>query len=178
MVNKKIEPKKNVAQLLDNPAKIKEFKPLASMEKWLDIAIRLQTDNLTLIAKECGMDRSAWYEWMSKPGFEDWYFENYKKKRSRWLPTLDAHGMRRAAKDHKYWQDMNKKIGELKDEPNSLTQVNLEQNFTPGKEVDPDELANEMVSLIEGIESIRPEEVQPDSTTGTAEEGKVITSPN
>lgn len=107
-----------------NTTKSDVFSPTPHMIVWLDTAIRLVTDSPTDISNECGIDRTTWYQWVDKPGFEDWYFTEYKNKRKRWLPTLDAIGMKNATKDYNYWKDMNKKVGELEDKPNVAVQVN------------------------------------------------------
>lgn len=110
-----------------------KFEPTAHMRVWLDTAIELQTDNISEIAEKCSMARSTWYTWLEIPQFEDWYFENYKAKRRRWLPKLDAMGMKNAKRDYNYWKDMNKKIGELTDDGNKV-QVNFVQMIQQQKD--------------------------------------------
>ena len=64
---------------------------------------------------------------MKKDGFEEWYFDTYEKKRTRWLPTLDSIGMENAERQFVYWEAMNKKAGE--DLSNPGTQVNILNNM-------------------------------------------------
>lgn len=116
----------NVAQSSNTPTEKEEFKPTPHMIVWLDTAIRIQSDSPTEIANACEvkLDRTNWYEWLKRPGFEDWYYEEYKRNRRRWIPTLDKIGMRNAQRDFNYWEAMNKKVGDLDDKPNVAVQVN------------------------------------------------------
>jgi hypothetical protein len=100
-----------------------EFEPTPHMIVWLDKAIELQTDNITEIERESKITAQSWYNWLKTPGFEDWYYENYKKQRRRWLPTLDKMGMKNAAKDYNFWKDMRKAAGE--DVESKGTTINL-----------------------------------------------------
>ena len=93
------------------------FKPTATMVVWIDTAIEIVSDSPTEIEAKCKenntpITRQAFYTWRKLPGFEEWYIAEYKKRRSRWLPTLDRIGMKNAQKDYNYWKDMNKKAGE------------------------------------------------------------------
>ena len=72
--------------------KVNDFKPTPAMEKWLDTAIELRSDSPTEISQQSSLTKQAWYKWLKQPGFEDWYYENYKNKRKRWIPTLDNIG--------------------------------------------------------------------------------------
>ena len=121
----KVEPKQVIPAEL--PQEVTEFKALPSMIVWLDTAIRIASDSPGEIEKESNISRQSWYRWLDTPGFEDWYYEEYKKKRRRWLPTLDAMGMKHAAKgDYNFWRDMNKKSGESLDvKVESNVQVNV-----------------------------------------------------
>jgi len=103
------------------------FKPTPAMIVWVDTAVELATDNKSKIMEKCGVDRNNWYEWIKKEGFEDWYFAMYKKKRTRWLPMLDAAGMRMALNSEKgygHWKDLRRAAGEV-DEPTNNQQVNV-----------------------------------------------------
>lgn len=105
-----------------------EFLPTPHMEKWLDTAIQLETDEINKIAEESRVDRSTWYLWIKNPKFVDWYDTEYSKglKANRW--KLNAIGMKRAKNDHKYWQDMQRITGNLKEEKGTNVQIN---NFVP-----------------------------------------------
>lgn len=177
MTDIKIEEEKNVAQLKETKEDLKIGETILAL---------ILFPNRTAQAKHLGIGVDALY----------WRLNKYPVIRERVakipevaIANLQAGSiqatevLRNALEERgnkmEAAKDILDRIGAKDKTPNSLTQLNFEQNINNNREeVDPDELANEMVSLIEGIESIRPEEVQPDSTTGTAEEGKVITSPN
>lgn len=108
------------------PQNVVTFEPTPTMRVWLDTAIKLATDSPTEIAKESKIARQTWYDWMDVSGFEDWYYEEYKKKRKRWLPALDSIGLKHASKgDYQFWRDMNKKAGEILDGASTNVQVNV-----------------------------------------------------
>ena len=109
------------------PQEVHIFKPTLGMEKWLDTAINLASDSPTEISSESGLSKTNWYEWLKLPDFEDWYYESYKNKRKRWLPSLDAMGMKHAkAGKYDFWKDMNKKAGEdLGQKQDNNIQVNV-----------------------------------------------------
>lgn len=103
---------------------VKLFEPTPYMEKWLDTAIELQSDSPTEISSVSGLSKTNWYEWIKKTDFEDWYYENYKRKRRRWLPTLDKMGMKEAGKGkYDFWKDMRKAAGE--DQEDSKGNINI-----------------------------------------------------
>jgi hypothetical protein len=103
---------------------VSEFKPLANMEKWLDTSIELQTDSPTEISIKIGLSKSNWYEWLKKPGFEDWYYLEYERRIRRWRPYLDSIGLKNAKKDYNYWKDMQKFTGRVEKQENNI-QVNI-----------------------------------------------------
>jgi len=110
----------------DFPQSVAQFNPTASMKVWLDTAINLATDSPAEIAEESNLSRQGWYKWLDIPGFEDWYFENYRQKRRRWLPKLDKIGMENAQNGkYDFWKDMNKKAGEILDGVSTNVQVNV-----------------------------------------------------
>jgi hypothetical protein len=95
------------------PKEVQPFKPTPHMEKWLDTAVELNSDSPKEISTVSELRRANWYDWLKVPGFEDWYYENYKKKRRRWLPTLDKIGMKQAQRgEFNFWKEMNKKAGD------------------------------------------------------------------
>lgn len=100
-----------------------KFEPSDSMVKWVDTAIQLVSDSPSEVAEGCGMDRGNWYKWMKIPGFEEWFYAEYKKKRQRWLPTLDRIGMQQAKRDFEYWKAMNRKAGESLEESKNTTTI-------------------------------------------------------
>lgn len=94
-----------------------EFKPSPKQEEYLVTAVELMTDSPTKISESCNVSRQSWYRWIERPGFEDWFYSEYKRLRKRILPQLDALGFKYAKRgDFKFWEAMNQKIGELKTE--------------------------------------------------------------
>lgn len=103
-----------------------KFKPTPGMRVWLDSACELMTDNKSKIADHCGVDRSNWYDWVKKSGFEDWFYSNWKKNRRRLIPKLDEIGMQKADEDFNYWKTMRQAA---EPEPVSDTKVLQVGNF-------------------------------------------------
>lgn len=116
------------------PQSVQPFKPTLHMINWLDTAIQLATDSPTPISAKNEQRRENWYDWLKIDGFEDWFYENYKKKRRRWLPKLDEIGLKMADKDFKYWEAMNKKAGEILDGASTNVQVNVLNQIKKDKE--------------------------------------------
>lgn len=105
------------------PNKIAKFQPTPKMEEWLDMSIELLSTSPTRVSEHLNMNRTRWYSWMKIEGFEDWFFEEYKKRRKRIIAKLDEIAMRNAAKDYRYWEAMNKKVRDLPD--SGGTNVNI-----------------------------------------------------
>lgn len=106
-------PKQEAKQQLLQSVQV--FKPTPHMIVWLDTAIQLATDSPSAIGTATEQRRQNWNDWLKLDGFEDRFYEEYKKKRRRWLPKLDEIGMRKSKDDYKYWEAMNKKAGEILD---------------------------------------------------------------
>lgn len=118
-----------------SPQSVPSFVPTASMKVWLDTAIDLATDSPDKIAEASNVARQTWYKWLDVPGFEDWYYEQYKNKRKRWLPALDNIGLQHAKKgDYQFWRDMNKKAGEILDGVSTNVQVNVMNQIKSDKD--------------------------------------------
>ena len=107
-----------------------EFKPSIEQEEWLDTAIQLMTDSPTKISEASNTNKMRWYRWIKNdPGFEDWFYDEYKRLRKRMLPKLDEIGMKYAMQgNHDFWRDMNRKAGEDLD-PRSGTNVQVNNNI-------------------------------------------------
>lgn len=114
---------KQIEPATENQTIEKEFNPTPGMRIWLDTAIELQTDVITEIADTCKMARQTWYDWHKVEGFEEWYYSEYKKKRRRWLPKLDAIGLKLASRDYNYWKDMKKIAGDDLDSKTPLIAI-------------------------------------------------------
>ena len=105
---------------------VKEFKPTLGMEKWLDTQVELKSDVVVDIAQKADMTRNSWYEWLKKPGFEDWYYAEYDKRIRRYRPRLDAIGMRESEKgSYNHWKDMQRFAGRADKPQESNVQVNI-----------------------------------------------------
>ena len=113
---------------LTNSTDKKEFKPTPTMRVWVDTAVALVSDSPKEISDESGLDRTNWYKWKNVEGFEDWYYAEYKRLRTRWIPKLDRIGMKKAEEQYNYWEAMNKKAGE--DVSQSTNQVNIQNNMS------------------------------------------------
>lgn len=106
----------------------KEFVPTPAMRVWLDTAVKLMTDNITEIETESKITAQSWYGWLKNDQFRLWYRAEWDKRLAMVGPTLDAIGLKNAKRDHKYWQDMQKRVGNLQDNPGKG--VYIQQNFT------------------------------------------------
>jgi len=109
--------KNNATELQEKPTSEIAFKATPGMKVWLDAAIQSDTDNISEIATACGMDRSAWYDWLDKPGFLEWWEAEWNRKLLGQGWRLDQIGMKNAKRDHRYWESMQKRMGRLQDKP-------------------------------------------------------------
>lgn len=110
------------------------FNPTPHMLTWLDIAIQVMSDSPLEIEQACEqagtpITRQAWYKWIKDEQFRLWYKVEWDKRLAMVGPTLDAIGLKQAKRDHKYWQDMQKRVGNFKDESQGKG-VYIQQNFT------------------------------------------------
>ena len=119
----KVKAKAIIPEIL--PQGVQPFKPTPHMIVWLDTAIELATDSPAKVSAVNQQRRENWYYWVKLDGFEDWFYEAYKKKRRRWLPKLDEIGMIKSKDDFKYWEAMNKKAGDLEEKQETNVQVNI-----------------------------------------------------
>lgn len=92
---------------------VAQFQPTPHMIVWLDTAIQLETDSITEIAEESHIARKTWYDWLDKPGFIEWFRATWDKKLSGQSWRLDAIGMKNAKRDFKYWESMQRRVGNL-----------------------------------------------------------------
>lgn len=91
------------------------FKPTALMEKFVETAVKLGTDTVAEIVRETSMAESTYYEWKKDPEFIKWMNEyaNQLIRGDGW--KLNNIGMRKAKQDHRYWESMQKIVGNIKD---------------------------------------------------------------
>lgn len=101
------------------------FKPTALMEKFVEIAVQLGTDNVSEIVRNTSMAESTYYEWKKNPQFITWMNEyaNSLIKGDGW--KLNNIGMKKAKHDHRYWESMQKIVGNIKQDQGNSTNVGI-----------------------------------------------------
>lgn len=101
------------------------FKPTATMEKFVETAIRIGSDNVAEICRETKVTEQAYYLWKKNPQFTVWMNEyaNWLIRGDGW--KLNTIGMRNAKRDHRYWESMQKIVGNLPDGQQTNTQNNI-----------------------------------------------------
>lgn len=103
----------------------KEFTPTPAMIVWLDTALQLMTDNISEIERQSKITAQSWYGWIKNDDFRLWFRENWDKRLAGESWKLDVIGLRQARKDHKYWQDMQRRVGNLREDNGTVAvQVN------------------------------------------------------
>ncbi len=119
---------------LQNSSDIKPFKPTPGMKVFLDTALRLMTDNIAEITREAGIDESNYYKWLKKkPGFIDWFNTEWNNRLKSVGWKLDAIGMQRAKFDHKYWQDMQRRVGNFSPDSGNNNNIAIQTNINLDK---------------------------------------------
>lgn len=107
------------------------FKPSEGMVKWLGKSFELgYAASITDIAKETGLNRDNWYQWLDRDGFVEWWDLQWQKelKRTRW--KLDSIGFKKAEKDYSFWRDMMNRTGNTIPEPSNIgQQINTQFNL-------------------------------------------------
>lgn len=103
----------------------KEFKPTPAMRIWIDTDIRLMTDNVSEIERESKITAQSWYLWIKDPAFIEWYNNEWNVRIKSKINDLDKIGFRNAKRDYKYWEAMQKRVGNLTDTPQ---QTNIQVN--------------------------------------------------
>lgn len=100
-----------------------KFTPTPTMVLWLDVAIRLESDNPTEIAENCEpkIHRTNWYNWLDKTGFIEWYNEEWNKRIKGHAWRLDVIGFKNSKKDFNYWKAMQQRVGNLKENSTTIT---------------------------------------------------------
>lgn len=98
-------------ELPKNLAVPKPFKPTAAMRLWVAASIELSSDVISQIADKCEVDRNNWYQWLKKDGFLEWYGQERQRQAVLMQQKLDSIGLQMAAKDYRYWKDMQKIVG-------------------------------------------------------------------
>lgn len=96
------------------PAPVQEFKPTRAMLRWLEATDELGPHApIKRIAKQAGVNRDNWYQWMRNQQFVEWWDKQWETsfKLHRW--KLKAIGLKQAENDHAWWHDMMVVMGEL-----------------------------------------------------------------
>lgn len=107
-----VEPSTKVA---NQSTDVVQFVPTPHMLVWLDTAIRTEAESPTEIAAACEpkVDRTNWYKWLELPGFIEWYRGEWDRRLRAHGPRLDVIGLKNARRDHKFWESMQKRVGNL-----------------------------------------------------------------
>jgi len=107
--------------------KQEEWRPTPHMEKWLDTALQSENDTVTKIARASHIAKISWYRWVKDDNFLLWFKTEWDKRIASQAWQLDKIGMKQAKRDHKYWQDMQRRIGNLREDKgvNTAVQVNV-----------------------------------------------------
>lgn len=105
----------------------KPFRPTPHMIVWLDAALQLMTDNISEIERACNITAKTWHEWQKNDEFRLWYRENWDKRIASHSWKLDVIGMKNAKRDHKYWEGMQKRVGNFREEKDS-SDLNIQIN--------------------------------------------------
>jgi hypothetical protein len=97
------------------PTKKTEFKPTKGMIKWLNSSVEIGLENISDVSRHCGVDRSRWYDWVQDSDFIEWFRREWNNRLGVQSAYLDSVGLRQAKRDYKYWEGMQKRIGNLTD---------------------------------------------------------------
>ncbi len=103
----------------------KPFKPSTNQEKWVDTAIRIGDLSPSKVSEECSIDRTRWYDWIKDEQFIVWFRAEWDKWIRAYGPALDLMGIKKAANDFRYWESMQRRVGNIVDSPKSLQQINV-----------------------------------------------------
>lgn len=93
--------------------KTDEFQPTPAMVVWLDTAAKSITGNVSEISKECNISRQSWHRWMRSGEFREWFKKEWEKALAGVAWKLDVIGLQRASEDYRYWETMQKRVGNL-----------------------------------------------------------------
>lgn len=104
------------------------FIPSAKQDLWLDTAIRIGTLSPTDIEADSKISRVSWYTWIKNEEFVDWFLDQWNRRLRSHGPALDVIGLKNAKRDFKYWEAMQKRVGNLQDKPQVLVQQNNQLN--------------------------------------------------
>lgn len=93
-----------------NNIKSTKFKPSTKQIDWLRSALKPEVPPfISAIAKDCGVRRETWYDWVKKPKFVKWWNEQWEEGMKQTQTYFDKIGMLKANKDYRYWEGMQMK---------------------------------------------------------------------
>lgn len=90
---------------------------------WVNTAIHLMQENVSKIAEECGIDRSSWYKWCKDERFIIWFEEQWRKGLRGVAWQLDVIGLKRASKDFRYWERMQRRLNGVNNSSSTITNI-------------------------------------------------------
>lgn len=113
---------------------VRVYKPTPTMEKWVETAVMLGSDNVAEICRNAEVTESAYYQWKKNPEFTKWMNEyaNSLIRGDGW--KLNNIGMRKAKQDHRYWESMQKIVGNIGDNNSPNIGVGISVNIVDYKE--------------------------------------------
>lgn len=111
---------------------ITKFRPTPHMEKWLATELESQESSPKKISELSGIDKSTYYYWLKNPDFIVWYRAEWDKRLQAAGPMLDKIGLNKSKYDFKFWEAMQKRVGNLSEKPSSTTAVQV-NNFIKGE---------------------------------------------
>lgn len=113
---------------------VRVYKPTPTMEKWVETAVMLGSDNVAEICRNAEVTESAYYQWKKNPEFTKWMNEyaNSLIRGDGW--KLNNIGMRKAKQDHRYWESMQKIVGNISDNNSPNIGVGISVNIVDYKE--------------------------------------------
>jgi hypothetical protein len=101
------------------------FYPSRKQRVFLNTALRSDKHEIKAVAKQAGISRGAWYDWIKDDKFVKWYNESWQKALDAQAWKLDAMGIKQASGNYKYWKAMQQRSGRLLEGTQVNTQVNL-----------------------------------------------------
>jgi len=112
------------------------FKPNRRMKVWLAAAEELGPQaSISSISRSVRIPRDAWYKWLHKPGFIEWYEARWQIILMIYRAKLDAIGMKYASEGrYDFWLAMQKRVGNIEPEIKKKPQTQINQ-FSISSEV-------------------------------------------
>lgn len=111
------------------------FKPTSAMKLWVATSADLMTNNISLISKECGIDRTSWYKWLKRDGFIEWLGTEKERYKVLLQMKLDNIGVKKSKESFEYFKLMQKIAGRdvsteapASQPPSNPTQINFNTN--------------------------------------------------